>query len=613
MNQVKLSVKPSRNGFDMSFKNNFTSKVGEIRPCFLKPVIPGDKWSIDIKSFTRLQPVNTAAFARMREYYDFYFVPMEIIWNRFNDMITQMKSNLQHASGPLLTDNVAPSGDIPYITCEQIAEYLKDVKAVSHACNNLFGYDRATLTCILLEYLGYGNFYKYLEDGVTWSTHPMVNNLKLSILPLLAYQHVYADYFRFTQWERTNPSTFNIDYVKGTNDLNVDLSQSSFINNYNFLDLRYSNFNKDMFLGVLPNSQYGEESSVDLGGTSSGAIPFKVGATNAIGLKNDLPLQTYNVSGAGTSATADVQAVVSGSTSLPLNLLISSSVNRLSILALRQAEAMQRWKEVSQSVDEDYKSQIQAQWGVSVSDFLSHQSRYLGGTAASLDINPVVNQNITGDNNAEIAGIGTVVNNGRINFESKGEYGYIIGVYHSVPLFDYQSDMVDSTVTDTNVLDFPIPAFDKIGMESLPSYLLSNPAYSKSDTESPEYIVSEFLKAQPYLGYVPRYVTWKTSIDVARGAFTKSLKNWVVPFDVSLMEQLLIQMGNNNAINDGSDNANVSSTAMVTWSFFKVNPAVMDTLFAVNADSTVDTDQLLISSFFDAKVVRNLDVNGLPY
>ena len=51
----------------------------------------------------------------------------------------------------------------------------------------------------------------------------------------------------------------------------------------------------------------------------------------------------------------------------------------------------------------------------------------------------------------------------------------------------------------------------------------------------------------------------------------------------------------------------------VTYTTLKVNPNSVDPIFAVKADSNVDTDQFLCSCFFDIKAVRNLDVDGLPY
>ena len=67
MSMKNVKNNPSRNGFDLSQKINFTAKAGELLPVWLREVMPGDKVTIDLQSFTRTQPVNTAAFARMRE------------------------------------------------------------------------------------------------------------------------------------------------------------------------------------------------------------------------------------------------------------------------------------------------------------------------------------------------------------------------------------------------------------------------------------------------------------------------------------------------------------------------------------------------------------------
>ena len=98
MNLKSLRNKPSRNGFDLSFKRNFTAKAGELLPVMVKEVLPGDVFNIDLSSFTRTQPVNTAAFARMREYYDFFFVPYNLLWNKADTLLTQMYDNPQHAN-----------------------------------------------------------------------------------------------------------------------------------------------------------------------------------------------------------------------------------------------------------------------------------------------------------------------------------------------------------------------------------------------------------------------------------------------------------------------------------------------------------------------------------
>lgn len=540
MSLKSLRNKTSRNGFDLSSKRNFTAKCGELLPVKTWEVLPGDSWSIDLRAFTRTQPLNTAAFARMREYYDFYFVPYDLLWNKANTVLTQMYDNPQHATS-LIPSGDSLAGEMPYITCEQIATYLSTFASVSSEsyAKNFFGYDRAKLSVKLLEYLGYGNFSVY-ATGTEWDSDPLAANLQLNVFGLLAYQKIYSDFFRESQWEKCSPSTFNVDYMTGIGSMNVTgTSDSAFLEEYNFFDLRYCNWQKDLFHGALPRQQYGDVATVAVSGTASGS-PLAVDAD-------------------------------------------------FSILALRQAEFLQKWKEITQSGNQDYKEQIEKHWNVSPSDGFSEMCTYLGGISSSLDINEVVNNNITGDNAADIAGKGTGVSNGRISFNSQGRYGLIMCIYHCLPLIDYTCDVVSPVYTKVNSTDYAIPEFDRVGMESLPLSRLVNASSS----------------VVPYdhhlLGYVPRYIDYKTDIDTSVGAFKTTLKNWIISYNNdSIIEQLVSVTGSDPEV-------------LSNYTSFKVNPNSVNPLFAVEVNDSVDTDNFLCTSFFDVKVVRNLDTDGLPY
>ena len=85
------------------------------------------------------------------------------------------------------------------------------------------------------------------------------------------------------------------------------------------------------------------------------------------------------------------------------------------------------------------------------------------------------------------------------------------------------------------------------------------------------------------------------------GAFKSSLKNWVISYNNdSVMSQFVNLPGQNPSI-------------LYNYTSFKVNPNSVNPLFAVEVNSSVDTDNFLCTSFFDVKVVRNLDTDGLPY
>lgn len=594
MSLARVRNKPTRAGYDLSRKINYTSKCGEYLPVLCVPVMTTDDLRIALQQFARTQPLNASAFARIRTYYNFYFVPLQQMWNKANTLITQMLNNVQHASGRLLSDNIALSGKFPYFTSQQLAEY---VTALDDKVNE-FGLYRAWCTCKLLEYLRYGRFYDYITTkaggkGYTWTDHPMLNNNNHSPFPLFAYQKIYSDRGRYTQWERSNPATFNCDYIKGTDDLQMDLSGDEFVNSFNFLDMRYCNWQKDLLHGVIPQAQYGEASVVNVGADNIGPfMQYSVDQSSALQSSVD-----------GVSADAGVLKGTSGGSSVGLEPLWrlagtpnGSSIGSLSILALRRAEAAQKWKEVTLCSEEDYASQIEAHHGKKVSPLLSDSVSWLGSVEVNLDINEVVNTNITGDNAADIAGKAVQSGSGSVSFQGNGLAGYLCCVVHTLPIVDYITSAPDFSTLLTDATDWPIPEFDRIGMEPVPVVRGLNPVLENKGTPP--------ISPETYFGYAPRYFDWKTALDYSMGAFATTLKHWIVPFDD---EQLLEAAGtlfpNNPNVEEDSINAG----------FFKVSPRSLDMLFAVEVDSTLDTDQFLNSCFFKISAVRDLDPDGLPY
>lgn len=585
MSLKSLRNKTSRNGFDLSSKRNFTAKAGELLPVKTWEVLPGDTFKIDLKTFTRTQPLNTAAFARMREYYDFYFVPYDLLWNKANTALTQMYDNPQHAldSSPLKV--VKLDGSMPFTTLSSISLYLNSLASDSVSVTNkanYFGYNRALCSAKLMECLGYGNLYYYAEStDNTFAKRPLHYNLNVSLFNLLAYQKIYADYYRDSQWERVSPSCFNVDYMPystGSSGMMLSMNYSDFYENYSMFDLRYCNWQKDLFHGVVPNQQYGDVASISM------SVPVVAGSSAA------LINSRINSSNSTTTLRFPTDPVIPDATPL----LTHPS---FSILALRQAEFLQKWKEITQSGNKDYKEQVEKHWNVSPGDGFSEMCTYLGGISSSLDINEVVNQNITGSNAADIAGKGTGVSNGVINFNSQGRYGVVMCIYHCLPLIDYTTDFVSPSVTRVNAADFAISEFDRVGMQTVPLSYVSNGPLSVLPLSIPNEI-----------GYAPRYIDYKTDIDTSIGAFKTSLKNWVISYD---NQSLANQFG----FDVGAPEIPVPSPANSSWNYtlFKVNPNSLNPLFAVEVDSSINTDQFLCSTFFDVKVVRNLDTDGLPY
>lgn len=600
-----------RSAFDLSFRNAFTAKVGELLPVMTKEVIPGDKFKLGIESFTRTMPVNSAAYTRIKEYYDFFFVPNRLLWRYFDSYITDMSQiNPQYADS--ITKASSEAKLHPLIGRGAIESYLNALaKLTSSSSNanfakglNCVGKNRIGGTRKLLEYLGYGSFYptKVNDNKPFVSVNEEFNgtfkdlgaiNTFLNPFPILAYQKIYNDYFRNTQWQKGLPQNYNIDYVSLSqsnifvpiDSLTEDITSAKFQGGQsNMLDLQYCDWNKDLFMGILPAAQFGDTATVDIDNVVNSPLGLSISGGQLVLNKKSNVGDTSINSVVGSYGSPATYSHLTGRFST--TLLSSSS---FSVLALRQAEALQKWREITQSTNTDYKHQIESHFGVSVPEVRSNLCTWIGGTSSNITINEVVNTNLDSINvsdgtQAYIAGKGLGMLNGREEFEVK-EHGVIMCIYHAVPLCDYSLDAFDPLVCKTQYSDYAIPEFDQIGNQPLNRLYFSNRKYNGSSTGFELYT----------MGFVPRYVDYKTSIDVVKGAFRDSLSYWVAPITSHYAEF-------------GS-----SPDYKITWPFFKVNPSVLDSIFAVNASSDINTDNLLVNAYFDVKAVRNLDYAGLPY
>lgn len=588
MSLKKLRNKPSRNGFDLSRKNVFSAKVGELLPVMCVECIPGDKFKVNLKNFTRTMPINTAAYTRIREYFDFFFVPTELMWHKYNTWVSQMTDNNQHATS--ITANTQLTDRHPYISMGALLTKISSIDTSQKIKDNPLGYRRLPQSVKLLNYLNYGQFTCSNEMGAIG--HKYAKDVAVNPFPLMAYQKIYADYYRNSQWENSFAPSFNCDYVKGDTDLELPVTNAG--NDYGQMwDLRYCNWNKDLFMGVLPNSQYGDAATiinqsdingVDLGLSYLSAGKANVGAGSGVvvgsNMSPDLPNSYLRSSNNPLSLSLDSQALQKLSKSLGTNF---------TILALRQAEALQKWAEISQSQSKDYKAQMEAHFGVSLSDAYSDRCQFIDGIVNTIDINEVVNQNITSTNAAEIAGKGVGVGDGYLNF-SADVHGYFMCIYHAIPLLDYAVSGVDKHNLKTYATDYAIPELDACGMVEVPWIELNSSEIDAGVNTSKDAI-----------GYAPRYYEYKTAVDRVHGAFVHGgLDAWVAPLTDAYMTSIL--------------DVNPSSPSYeVNYKYFKVNPNILNPIFAKNAGDLVDSDQLLVNSNFDIKAVRNLDYNGLPY
>lgn len=617
----QLQNHPHRSGFDIGAKNVFSAKCGELLPVFWDLGLPGCTYDIDLQYFTRTRPVQTAAYTRIREYFDFYAVPIDLLWKSFDASVIQM-GEIAPVQSKTLIESLTVKGDLPWCNLSDLgwSTFLSSGSfstgtspsaPSSHA--NIFGYNRGDVNYKLLHMLNYGNIIPTSpalsigDSSHRWwnmqaplkespQTYSQIFNydLAVNILPLAAYQKIYQDFFRWSQWENADPTSYNFDWYTGSGNIfgsNVSTAIPA-ANDYwkrdNLFSLRYCNWNKDLFMGILPNSQFGDIAVVDIeGGVNIPASNLDIVTSG----KTSSVLVGAQVSTPNNVTITNTTSNIATGERLLARFPASSHklVSSFNILALRQAEALQKYREITQSVDTNYRDQIKAHFGVNVPASDSHMAQYIGGIARNLDISEVVNNNLQGEGEAVIYGKGVGTGTGSMRYSTGSRYCILMCIYHCIPLLDYTISGQASQLLATSVDELPIPEFDNIGMESVPAVQLFNNKMFGSST----------VKVDSILGYNPRYYGWKTNIDRIHGAFTTTLKDWVAPIDDSYL------------YNWFSDSAAGSGT--IQWPFFKVNPNTLDDIFAVKADSTWETDQFLVNAYVGCKVVRPLSRDGVPY
>jgi hypothetical protein len=570
LDRAKIAV--HRSSFDLSSKKLFTAKVGEILPCYWQIAIPGTKYRISSDWFTRTVPVNTAAYTRIKEYYDFYAVPLRLISRALPQAFTQMTDYMTSAAST--TANTSMLTSVPNIAQSTFSLFLQTANSGDQPNTR----DDAGLpivygSCKLLDMLGYGSIIdskntgkaaiskKYLGvDDLGDADNPLVYSSSqiVNALPFLAYQKIYYDFFSNSQWEKHLAYAYNVDYWSGTGQISLVTDM---------VKLRYANYPKDYFMGMLPNSQYGSVAilpSVFDSNTSSNKVYAPGNVTSIVRVK----------SGA-TAATVEATQLYDRDLSINTDL---------SALSIRATEYLQRWKEVVQFSSKDYSDQMAAQFGIKAPEYMGNHAHYIGGWSSVVNINEVVNTNLDTDSSqASIAGKGVSSNSGHtITYDCGAEHQVIMCVYHAVPMLDWNLTGQNPQLTVTAISDFPQPAFDQLGMQAVPALnLQNNPGRNVSGS----------------LGYNLRYWQWKSNIDTVHAGFRTgaAYQSWVAPLDGW---QVLTGSG--------------------AWSYqsMKVRPQQLNSIFVPQVDAvncSVAYDQLLCNVNFQVYAVQNLDRNGLPY
>lgn len=130
-----LKNKVSRNAFDLSHRHMFTSQVGELLPVFYQWCNPNETFKLSYDGMTRTAPLNTAAFTRLRENIQFFFVPFQCLWRYFEQTVNNMTKGQAGQSISMIANSQIASQDLstslPYVNYKDLRDVIRYVYTYS--------------------------------------------------------------------------------------------------------------------------------------------------------------------------------------------------------------------------------------------------------------------------------------------------------------------------------------------------------------------------------------------------------------------------------------------------------------------------------------------------
>lgn len=192
---------PPRNRFDLTHDVKMSGKMGNLMPCLVTEVVPGDKFTIAADSLIRFAPLIAPVMHRLDATVHYFFVPNRLVWANWEDFITNK-----------------PTGGIPRIQIDN------------------------TLTTDQERFLDYMGVPPFAAAGGT-------TNTLINAMPFAAYQLIYNEYYRPQQIVSEVPYQLS-DGINAIGQLAT---------------MRKRSYEHDYFTASLPTAQQGQPVDIPLG------------------------------------------------------------------------------------------------------------------------------------------------------------------------------------------------------------------------------------------------------------------------------------------------------------------------------------------------------------
>lgn len=508
----------SRSKINLSSHVITTSDFGYSMPVYCREVVPGDSWSINLKTFARLAPLPVPTLSSIKIINRAYYVRFRNVWidwepfyeqrdavrsTGFSTVIDQVptfsnndfcriffgssftsdSATISRPTSTVYATVVDQPEDVT--TPEQIAEWASHRDVYNHGYYWDFTFLGRRILSVMRS-LGYN--FNFVSHDPT----------KFSVLPLLCYCRTFYDYVLPSKYSNDLifRSLFEKELVLGQNTLRI-IIEYVLQGLFNFYENDY--FTSSWTTPYLPDST--EQTFI------SASSSDYVNRSDSDGTSFHEPLRSSFTPFGGSQIE---QPQGKGFTGL----------SYISKYALDSMQALYNWGTRRGLAGNKYFELLFSNFGVKLPNIMTNRCEFLGGSTQIVQISDVMSTAQT-ENNNTVTALGDYAGKGisysddcRINFEAN-DYGCVIITSQIVPETGYTQGRLRETM-HIDRLDFFDANFDCVGMQAI----RNDELYSDFNNDE-DFSAGASYGGRPssIFGFVPRYTEYKCGRDLLNGDF----------------------------------------------------------------------------------------------
>lgn len=484
INMPDFQAKLSRHSHDVSAGFTSSMSTGHIIPQYFDIAQPGDAYYFDSHMFVRMQDVVTAFLGEIQVHLDWFFVPLQMIYTPFGSVLFQTSDLLSSAYKTINSHDEALYGNFPLMDLRSSVN-RNFVTTIENGETDVWGKSTARLLdsldlnplCVLNDYQFNSRTSVDPDIESVWENFVKPNSDTPIIAPwiLCAYQAIYQKYYRNDDLERFDIASYNIDQFYNSTEpfVHPDLIRLRTVQRVQdyFTSVKVSPIASSINALQYQNGKDDGVQSFD-GGVGGQSLTTLAEINNFLG-NDTAELSDANNNQGFTYPMSRITQFASGN-----NDLTSSN--------LRTLFAVEKYMRIWGRAEKTYDDQVLAHFGYKVQHDIKHDLTHICHCRGVLQSDPVYSTSTSGNENGSV--LGQVGGQGSLTFGHDREkfvapvHGVIMCVAYAQtkPRYEYTFNKLHLL---KNRLDFPLPEYDKLGMQPLYGFEFNPIFFSGSSSQ----------------------------------------------------------------------------------------------------------------------------------